>query len=51
MRAFFAGVTLLMVLTVGPPAFAKFETIELLREATILVPCLPCLTIEGYDGD
>jgi|SwirhisoilCB3_FD_contig_61_264383_length_421_multi_2_in_0_out_0_1 hypothetical protein len=51
MRTFFAGVTLLMVLTVGPSAFAKFETIKLLREATILIPCVPCLTIDGYDAD
>jgi hypothetical protein len=51
MRIFFAGITLLMVLTAGPSAFAKFETVKLLREATILVPCLPCLTIDGYNGD
>jgi hypothetical protein len=35
---------LLTVLTATPAATAKFELTELLREATILMPCTPWVT-------
>lgn len=43
MRALFAAVTPLVFFIAVPTAFARPEAFDL-REATILMPCVPCLT-------